>query len=72
MDEPLWSDDEEPCETEHSRILRVNRKKPLSIDLRALLDELRPVCRLDPERPQYYRNAGFLKNVLIEKVMKIE
>jgi FlaA1/EpsC-like NDP-sugar epimerase len=72
MDEPLWADDEEPCETEHSRILRVNRKSPVSINIRSLLDELRPVCRLDPARPQDYRNADLLRGILIEKIMKIE
>ena len=67
MDEPLWSADEEPCETEHSRILRVNRKKPLSVDIKSLLEELRPICRLDPARPEAYRNAESLRNILQER-----
>ena len=66
MDEPLWSEDEEPCETEHSRILRVNRKKPLSVDINTLLEELRPICRFDSARPQAYRNAELLKGILQE------
>jgi len=69
MDEPLWSKDEEPCETEHSRILRVNRKKPLSIDIKSLLEELRPICRLDPARPHLYRNADLLRKILKERCM---
>ena len=69
MDEPLWSPDEEPCETEYSRILRVNRKKPLSIDVKSLLEELRPICRFDPARPQVYRDATLLRKILRERCM---
>jgi len=64
MDELLWSSDEEPRETEYDRILRVNRKKPLSIDIKALVDELRPICRLDPGKPQAYRNVELLRSTL--------
>ena len=67
MDEPLWAADEEPCETEHSRILRVNRKKPLSIDTNALLEELRPICRFDPSRADAYRSAELLRKILKER-----
>jgi FlaA1/EpsC-like NDP-sugar epimerase len=72
MDEPLWSAEEEPCETEHSRILKVNRKKPLSLDVKSLLEELRPICRLDPARREAYRNAEMLRKLLIEKVIKFQ
>ena len=72
LDEPLWSEDEEPCETEYSRILRVNRKKPLSVDIRALIDELRPICAFDPRRPEVYRDVDLLRKILIEKVMNFE
>jgi len=64
MDELLWSSDEEPRETEYDRILRVNRKKPLSIDIKALVDELRPICRLDPGKPQAYRNVELLRSAI--------
>jgi FlaA1/EpsC-like NDP-sugar epimerase len=72
LDEPLWSEDEEPSETEYSRILRVNRKKPLSIDIGALIDELRPICRFDPNCPEAFRDGELLRKILIEKVMKFE
>jgi FlaA1/EpsC-like NDP-sugar epimerase len=66
MDEPLWSSDEEPCETEYSRILRVNRKTALPVDLNVLLNDLRPICRFDPEKPKLYRDAVKLRNILSE------
>jgi FlaA1/EpsC-like NDP-sugar epimerase len=72
LDEPLWSEDEEPVETEYSRILRVNRKKPLFIDINAVIDELRPICRFDPNRSEAYRDGELLRKILIEKVMKFE
>ena len=64
LDESLFSTDEEPCGTEYSRILRIARKKPLSVNIGKLLDELRPVCRFDSARPQAYRNTELLRSVL--------
>jgi FlaA1/EpsC-like NDP-sugar epimerase len=72
MDEPLWSVDEQPGDTGHSRILRIDRKKPFPLDLKQLLDELRPICRLNPDCPQKYRNAKLLRKILVENVMKFE
>jgi FlaA1/EpsC-like NDP-sugar epimerase len=72
LDEKLWAEDEQPGETEHSRILRVTRKKPVSVDIRSLVDELRPVCRFDPEHPKSYRDCELLRKILIEKVIKFE
>jgi len=64
LDERLWSVDEEPRETEYSRILRVDRKSPKSIDLATLMENIRPICRFDPERPEVYRNDGLLRALL--------
>jgi len=72
MDEPLWSQDEKINETEHSRILQVKRDKPFTVDLKNILEQLRPICRLEPAKAQVYRNAELLRNILIEKVMKLK
>jgi FlaA1/EpsC-like NDP-sugar epimerase len=72
LDEPLWASNEQPCETEHSRILQVNRTPSPSVNIHALLDELRPICRFDPKRPAAYRDGELLRKILIEKVMKFE
>jgi FlaA1/EpsC-like NDP-sugar epimerase len=72
MDEPLWSQDEKIKETEYSRILQVNREKPFNVDLKEMLEQLRPICRFDPAKPQVYRDAELLRAVLIEKVMKLK
>jgi FlaA1/EpsC-like NDP-sugar epimerase len=64
LDESLWAQDEEPSETEYSRILRIIRKKPLSFDIKNLVEQLRPVCKFDAANPTAYRSAELLKNIL--------
>jgi FlaA1/EpsC-like NDP-sugar epimerase len=64
IDEPLWADDEEPRETGYSRILRVDRKTPPEPNIENIIEELRPICRFDPARPQSYRNSALLLAIL--------
>ncbi|MDR0320328.1 MAG: polysaccharide biosynthesis protein [Treponema sp.] len=64
LDEQLWEADEQPVETEHSRILQITRKKPLTVEIEPLLNELHPVCRLDPDNSKAYRNVEQLRTVL--------
>ena len=64
LDETLLSADEIPSLTDYSRILRINRKNPLTLDVKKLMDELRPVCKYDPDRAADYRNAELLKKIL--------
>jgi len=66
MNEPLWSDDEIPSETEYSRILQVSRKKPFPVDINGLLEQLRPICSFNPEKSDMYRNAPLLRAKLKE------
>jgi FlaA1/EpsC-like NDP-sugar epimerase len=64
IDEPLWDDSEKPHETGYSRILRIDRKTAPELDIEAIIDELRPICRLDPLRPEAYRNNALLISIL--------
>jgi len=64
LDETLMSEDEESCETEHSRILQITRKKPRDLDVTGFLNELRPVCCFDASSPKKYRNSGLIKDTL--------
>ena len=64
LDEQLWSDEETPGLTEHSRILRLDRKGPGTLDLAALMESLRPICRFDPARPGVYRDDALLRSAL--------
>jgi len=64
LDERLWSEDEEPRETEYSRILRVDRKNPSPIKIVELMEAIKPICRFDPRQPQKYRDSELLRTVL--------
>ena len=68
LGERLWSLDEEPQETEYSRILRVDRKSPSSIDLVRLMEDIKPICRFDPRREHMYRNSDLLRAVLRDAI----
>jgi FlaA1/EpsC-like NDP-sugar epimerase len=64
LDERLWSVHEEPRETEYSRILRVDKKTPYFFNLTEFMEEIKPICRFDPEQPRKYRNGDLLRMVL--------
>ncbi|MDR0376962.1 MAG: polysaccharide biosynthesis protein [Spirochaetaceae bacterium] len=64
IDEALWSGDETPSLTEHSRILKVERKSRDALDVHALIEALTPVCKFDREKPEQYRNSALLREIL--------
>ncbi len=68
LDEKLWSDDETPVPTEHSRILRIRQNATPSMNISALMDILSPICCFDPEQPHLYRDADALRALLTEAV----
>ena len=67
LDEKLWSDDEAPAETGYSRIFRLERTQPLSVDVAGLIEKIRPICRFDPANPDVYRNSELLRSILAEQ-----
>jgi FlaA1/EpsC-like NDP-sugar epimerase len=68
LDERLWSEAEEPRPTEYKRILRVDENSPWPVDIRELLEKIKPICRFDPCQPGLYRNSGALRRLLKEAV----
>jgi FlaA1/EpsC-like NDP-sugar epimerase len=68
LDEQLWGTDEEPVITEHTRILKVERKSPPPINLSALTAKLRPICRFDNAQPEKYRDSRLLRKVLQDAI----
>ncbi|MCL2440290.1 MAG: polysaccharide biosynthesis protein [Treponema sp.] len=64
MDESLLSGDEIPSLTDFSRILKINRKKPLEINVKSFLEDLRSVCCFNAEKPDVYRNSKILRDIL--------
>jgi FlaA1/EpsC-like NDP-sugar epimerase len=64
LDEELWWGDEEPRPTPFDRILKVERKTGPTVDIGAIMEKLRPLCRFDPARPEIYRNSRLLHEIL--------
>jgi len=64
LDETLISKDEEQTQTEYDRILKVTKKNNAVLDTQKLVDELRPICKLDPANPKVYRSTETLRSVL--------
>jgi FlaA1/EpsC-like NDP-sugar epimerase len=69
LDEKLWAHDETPVSTEFNRILKVERKTPLPLSLKPLMQELSPICYFDPENPGLYRNSEWLRKILAEAIL---
>jgi FlaA1/EpsC-like NDP-sugar epimerase len=72
LGERLWSDDEAPRETEYSRILCVDRKRPSQLSLERLMEELKPICSFDPQRPEVFRDSGLLREVLHNAIPEMQ
>ncbi|MDR2071447.1 MAG: polysaccharide biosynthesis protein [Treponema sp.] len=68
MDEFLWSGNETPAPTEHSRILKVEQKTRDALDLEALTEALRPICNFDGEKPEQYRDSALLRELLHQAI----
>jgi FlaA1/EpsC-like NDP-sugar epimerase len=66
LDERLWAKGEKPVKTEYDRILRVEREGAAETGLEALTEKLRPICRLDRDCPEKYRDSDLLRRVLGE------
>ncbi len=70
--ESLYENSEIPEPTEHPRLNRVTDPGRFVTDLPDLIDKLRPICFLDPERPADYRNRRRLRGLLTSHVRSLE
>jgi FlaA1/EpsC-like NDP-sugar epimerase len=69
LGESLWAPDEIPQETPYNRILKVERNQSRrTADISTLVDNLRPICKFDAARSEWYRNSGLLRELLAEAV----
>jgi FlaA1/EpsC-like NDP-sugar epimerase len=68
LDEELWGDDEKPRPTAFDRILKVERKAGTGIDIPAIMEKLKPVCRFDPSQSEKYRNGDLLREILRDSI----
>jgi FlaA1/EpsC-like NDP-sugar epimerase len=68
LSEKLWSNNETVEETSYPKIIRLKRKRYFYPELEKLLEQLRPICFLDPNAADLYRNRRELKKRLREVV----
>jgi FlaA1/EpsC-like NDP-sugar epimerase len=68
LGETLWAEDETPRETPYPRILQIERKPSHRLDVEALLAELKPICHLDKDQSEKYRDVSLLRNILKKAV----
>jgi len=64
VNERLWWNSEDPRPTNFDRILKVDRREPGVLNIKAIIEELRPVCRFDPAQAEKYRDGVSLKKTL--------
>jgi FlaA1/EpsC-like NDP-sugar epimerase len=64
LGEKLWWDNERPEPTSYSRILKIERTQEIERDIREIMDELRPVCKLDKAQGEKYRDSELLRAIL--------
>jgi FlaA1/EpsC-like NDP-sugar epimerase len=63
LDEPLWTAQENPQRTEHEKILQL-QSASTDFDTKGLISQLYPICFLDKDNPQAFRNKDLLLKVL--------
>lgn len=63
MDEPLWTEDENPQKTAYKKILALANTHNLDI-LECIIDELSPVCMYNESRKKSFRDAELLITLL--------
>jgi len=69
LDEPLWSPSEQPVPTEHSRILKLEKKPRLQdLQTETLVELLRPFCFLTEGKQHLYRDAAALSTILANHI----
>ena len=68
LDEKLTWDFEKATPTDFDRILRVKYDEQYELDINALKEELRPICRLDPSQSEKYRDSDLLRKILKEHI----
>jgi FlaA1/EpsC-like NDP-sugar epimerase len=68
LDEKLVWDFETPIPTDFDRILKVKRDEQYELDIEAIKEKLRPICRFDPSKPEKYRDSELLREILAEHI----
>jgi len=67
LEEYLWDpQNEKPQPTDFSRILRIESIKKQKLNIDDIIVKLHPLCFLDKQKPELYRNRQYLRQLLSE------
>lgn len=72
LHETLWADDELPKQTKYPKINKLIRNTRFNGSLQSLLDQLKPICSLDPAYTEIYRNRIELRKRIRNFIPSVE
>ena len=72
LDEPLWTQEENPRRTDYKKILQITSLAYTSEHLQNFLEELKPICFFDQNKSEFYRNKEYLKEILMKQVPSLK
>ena len=72
LDEPLWTQEENPRRTDYKKILQITSLAYTSEHLQNFLEELKPICFFDKNKSEFYRNKEYLKEILMKEVPSLK
>ena len=72
LDEPLWTQEENPRRTDYKKILQITSLAYTSEHLQNVLEELKPICFFDKNKSEFYRNKEYLKEILMKEVPSLK
>jgi len=64
LSEKLMWDSETKQPTNFDRILKLDSSEPAELNIKSIMKELRPICRLDPAQSEKYRDGELLRRIL--------
>lgn len=65
LEEKLYSDNDIVKKTRYKKILRVTDYEPID-NINEILDELRPICFFDKDKPNFFRRRNTLRTILTQ------
>lgn len=71
LNEPLWTEEENPCKTEYPKILKL-QPVPFTLELESLLKDLYPICHFVKEKEDVYRSKETLFDILSKYIPDIK
>ena len=64
LGEKLMWDSETKQATDFDRILKLDSNEPPELNIKSIMEELRPICRMDIAQAEKYRDGELLKRIL--------